>query len=319
MGNILFFRLSETVGFIREMMEAQRIKFFVIVPIFVNNIFWGYFGFDNCREEENMDKDEMQILKAAAINIGRAIEREMIRNELIAAKNDAQKADKLKTEFLAQISHEIRSPLNIIINYSTLLKEYFNENSDLDIFEMFNGIDSAGKRIIRTIDLILNLAELQTNSYDFAPKEFDLFEDVLQMLIIEYRNNAKKKNIELEFSLNTDNAKVFVDEYSISQVFANLLDNAIKYTEKGKISVNIYRNKKNELSVEISDTGIGISEEYLPNLFLPFRQEEQGYSRKYEGNGLGLSLVKKYCELNNADISVKSSKGNGTKFTVTFH
>jgi len=141
----------------------------------------------------------------------------------------------------------------------------------------------------------------------------------LQMLIIEYRNNAKKKNIELEFSLNTDNAKVFVDEYSIIQVFANLFDNAIKYTEHGKISVNVFRNKNNEVNVEIEDTGIGISEEYLPNLFLPFRQEEQGYSRKYEGNGLGLSLVKKYCELNNADISVKSSKGNGTKFTVTFH
>jgi PAS domain S-box-containing protein len=315
---IINLRVKKLSGFIKEILESQSVKSLVVVPIFVNKLFWGYFGFDSCKEEQILDEDEKQILKAAAISIGKAIEREMIKNELIAAKNDAQKADRLKTEFLAQISHEIRSPLNIIINYSTLLKEYFDENSDPDIFEMFNGIDSAGKRIIRTIDLILNLAELQTNSYDFAPKEFDLFEDVLQMLIIEYRNNAKKKKIDLEFSLNTDNAKVFVDEYSISQVFANLLDNAIKYTEKGKISVNINRNKNNELCVEISDTGIGISEEYLPNLFMPFRQEEQGYSRKYEGNGLGLSLVKKYCELNNADISVKSSKGNGTKFTVTF-
>ncbi|GAB4153004.1 MAG: hypothetical protein Fur0015_15350 [Ignavibacteriales bacterium] len=146
-----------------------------------------------------------------------------------------------------------------------------------------------------------------------------MFEDILQLLIVEYRNNAKRKNLELKYLLETDDTKVYVDEYSITQVFANLLDNSIKYTEEGKINVYIGRNANNKLLVEIEDTGIGISEEYLPNLFKPFRQEEQGYSRKYEGNGLGLSLVKKYCELNNADINVQSKKGKGTKFSVIFY
>lgn len=317
-GKILNLIVRELEGDARIVLEMQGIKSLVLIPISVNSSFWGYIGFDNCREEMKWDDNAKEIMKAISISIGRAIERELTKNELISAKNEAQKADKLKTEFLAQISHEIRSPLNIILNYSSLLKEYFDDKDDPDVLEMFNGIANSGNRIIRTIDLILNLAELQTGSYDFIPKELDLFEDILQLLIVEYKNNAKKKNIELNYSLNTKDAKVIVDEYSITQVFANLLDNAIKYTEKGEINVRIFKNDDKKLSVEIEDTGIGISEEYLPNLFKPFRQEEQGYSRKYEGNGLGLSLVKKYCELNNAEIQVKSKKGKGTKFTVIF-
>lgn len=303
----------------RELMELQNVKSFAVVSIIVNEKFWGFIGFDNCREEFDWGEEEKSILKAASISIGKAMERELTKTELIFAKNEAQKADKLKTEFLAQISHEIRSPLNIILNYLSLLKEMFIENPDPDIADMFSGINNAGNRIIRTIDLILNLAELQTNSYDSQPKKLDLIDDVLRMLIYEYKNNALKKNLTLDFIQLTQDTFVFVDEYSITQVFANLLDNAIKYTDDGSISVTVRKDEINHLIVEIKDSGIGISEEYLPNLFQPFRQEEQGYSRKYEGNGLGLSLVKRYCDLNNARISVESKKGKGTIFSVVFN
>ncbi|MFA3784040.1 ATP-binding protein [Melioribacteraceae bacterium 4301-Me] len=114
------------------------------------------------------------------------------------------------------------------------------------------------------------------------------------------------------------------DEYSVFQIFHNLIHNAIKYTNEGEIEVNAKRDENNNLIVEVRDTGIGIAcecttscKEYLPRLFQPFSQEEQGYTRKYEGNGLGLALVKRYCEINKAAIEVNSTKGKGTTFKLT--
>lgn len=101
-------------------------------------------------------------------------------------------------------------------------------------------------------------------------------------------------------------------------MFYNLIDNAIKYTEYGEVELHVRRNEKDELNILVSDTGIGISEEYLPNIYNPFTQEEQGYTRKYEGNGLGLALVNKYCELNGAVVTINTAKGKGTTFSVTF-
>jgi signal transduction histidine kinase len=110
-----------------------------------------------------------------------------------------------------------------------------------------------------------------------------------------------------------------VDKESIYQVFVNLMDNAVKYTQKGSVSINVEKNEDaQEVKVTIEDSGIGISQEFLDKMFEPFTQEDRGYSRRYEGNGLGLSLVKKYCELNGITIQVKSKKGIGTKFELIF-
>jgi signal transduction histidine kinase len=109
------------------------------------------------------------------------------------------------------------------------------------------------------------------------------------------------------------------DEYSIEQIFRNLLENAIKYTNDGKIAVTIYDTSDNKIALDIKDTGIGISEDFLPKMFENFTQEQQGYTRKYDGNGLGLSLVKGYCELNDIEINVESIKGKGSCFTLLFN
>ena len=97
-----------------------------------------------------------------------------------------------------------------------------------------------------------------------------------------------------------------------------MIDNAIKYTGEGEVTINTYRNEANKLVVEIKDTGIGVDESYLPNLFEPFSQEEMGYTRKFDGNGIGLALVNRYSELNNAKIEVESRKNVGSTFKITF-
>lgn len=245
-------------------------------------------------------------------------QRKKLLKEIIDAKEKAVISDKLKTEFLAQMSHEIRTPLNIIASNAEILKDEFGHLIPTEYDDVFASIELASQRIIRTINLILNSAELQTGIFKFNSKEIDLNLQ-LQKLIKEHRLLSEVKGLDLTLVLNAEDSKINGDEYAISQIFANLIDNAIKYTKRGKIIVKIDRNMKGEIYVSVQDTGIGISENFQKRLFESFSQEEQGYNRTYDGNGLGLSLVKKYCEYNNATIDVKSKKGVGTTFIITFH
>lgn len=238
--------------------------------------------------------------------------------ELSISKELAEKSEKLKTEFLAQMSHEIRSPINTILNLSYLIKNEEGELSKDEINDCYAGLTHAGERIVRTIDLILNMSEIQLKSYEYNSKRFDLAE-VLEKLTKQLQYLALTKGLDLKLIKNCEDSFLIADEYTIYQIFDNLINNAIKYTNAGKISVILSDESENRLRVEVIDTGIGISEKYLPNIFDSFTQEESGYTRRYDGNGLGLTLVKNYCDLNNAEISVESKKGSGSKFIVIFN
>ncbi len=318
--NEIFSHLVKNLGKSeREFLEEQGIKAIIIFPIFIKDNFWGFIGFDNVHSEELWTSSEESILVAASASIGGAIEREMNRLELINAKENAEKANQLKSEFLAQMSHEIRSPLNVILNFSNLIKEEFGPDTSSVIKEYVSSLDSAGRRIIRTIDMILNMSELHTGSYEPKIKIFDLLEEVIKPIVNEYRKTAELKGLQLIITSELKSAVVNLDEYSVSQAIANLIDNAIKYTKSGSVEVIIRKNEKDLLNVIIRDTGIGISKEYLPNIFEAFTQEDRGYTREYEGNGLGLALVKKYCEINDMELEIESEKGKGTTISIVFN
>jgi len=163
------------------------------------------------------------------------------------------------------------------------------------------------------------MSEIQAGIYDYVSKYINVATDLLDPVRNELVYVAAEKGLSFNVNIQTEDLYIWADEYTVGQIVNNLVDNAIKYTQKGKVDINIYRNDQNKLVIEVIDTGIGISEDYLPLLFTPFSQEEQGYTRKFEGNGLGLALVKKYCELNNADIEVESKKGLGSTFRVIFN
>jgi PAS domain S-box-containing protein len=239
--------------------------------------------------------------------------------ELIEAKEKAEESDKLKSEFLAQMSHEIRTPLNVIVSNVDYLNDYFSGKMDKDSRECFDGINLASKRIIRTVDLVLNAAELQSSEYKQHFIKIDLKSEILDKMYHEYQLSAKQKGLEFIFTCNENETNIIADEYSITQIFANLIDNAIKYTNKGKVEILLGKNKTGNIIVEIKDTGIGISKEFLTKMFEPFTQEEQGYTRSFEGNGLGLALAKRYCEINNIIIEVDSVKNEGSTFRIIFN
>lgn len=238
--------------------------------------------------------------------------------EIIKAKERAEASERLKTEFLAQISHEIRTPINIMSSNAQLIKDEVESFVDEDVLGLFASIARASHRMIRTVDLILNMSELQTGAYRPVYKEINLDTDVLQSLQIEYLHLAQSKKLTIDYVCQTAYPVIEADEYSVMQIFANLIDNGIKYTDAGKISIRLFENHTGEKIVEIKDTGIGMNKEFLERIFEPFVQEEHGYTRSFDGNGLGLALVKNYCELNNARIEVESEKGSGSKFRVTF-
>lgn len=243
-------------------------------------------------------------------------ERKEYERSLIEAKEKAEEADRLKSEFLAQISHEIRTPLNTLLNYSYLVQEEIKERLGGELDPLFNTIKSAGERIIRTIDLLINMSELQAGTYKPNLKKISLCK-IVEPLVSEFTIIAERKSLSLHYIDICSQCDVYADEYSVTKIVDNLIDNAIKYTNEGEITVSIFEEGE-YLCISVEDTGIGIDEEYLPIIFEPFTQEEQGYTRNFEGNGLGLALVKKYCEMNNAEIKIKSIKGKGSVFTVVF-
>lgn len=245
-------------------------------------------------------------------------ERVKMVDELLGAKMQAEKSDRLKAEFLAQMSHEVRTPINAILSFSELIKDELENIVSNDLKESFYIIDRAGKRIIRTIDLMLNMSQITSGSYECHYREIDIYNEILSIIYYEFKLAAEAKGLSFNMVNKTDEALIYGDEYSVSQLLINIIENSVKFTENGKIEVVISR-KNGKILIDVSDTGIGISEEYKAALFQPFSQEEQGYTRSYEGVGLGLALSKKYCELNSASIDVMSQKGKGSTFRITFN
>jgi len=262
---------------------------------------------------------ELETGKSMLLSIFRDItERKNLISDLISAREKAEASDRLKSDFLAQISHEIRSPLNVITSYNSLLKNELDFLSKEEREDIFNGITNSSKRIIRTVDLILNSSEMQLGTYNPIFKPIDIHKKIAERAYQEFKRYANSHGLELKLNSNVKNSEIVCDEYSVYQSFVNLVDNAIKYTKAGSIEIKLTRNSKKSLQLEVIDTGIGISEEYQKHLFEPFSQEETGYTRKFEGTGLGLSLVKKYCDMNNIEIKVKSKKDIGTTFSMIF-
>lgn len=234
---------------------------------------------------------------------------------LVEAKERAEQADKLKTEFLAQISHEIRTPINSMLAFTSLLEEETGHIVDDDIKRSFNIVGKAGKRIIRTTDLILDMSEIQAGTVDLEIADTDIFEDILEEIFLEYSGMAKEKKLEFFVEPLADPVIVAIDQYTMKQVLKNIIHNALTYTFEGFVRISIKQDETNTI-VAVSDSGIGISQDYLADIFEPFTQEDEGFTRQFEGNGLGLALAKKYCDLNRARIEIKTEKGKGSTFSV---
>ena len=238
--------------------------------------------------------------------------------ELKIQKEKAEESNRLKSEFLAQMSHEIRTPLNVILGYISLLEIELKDYLTEDLVDIFSSIKEASHRLIRTVTSILDMSAIRSRKYE-ADYEIININEILNNLYDNFHNLAKNKKLNFEFDQELKTTLVKADYYTTVKLFENLIDNAVKFTNKGTIKIFIGKMNNEKVNVEIKDTGIGITKDYMEKIFEPFTQESTGNSRRFEGNGLGLSLVKEYADINNFKINIESEKGTGTIVSVLIH
>jgi len=252
------------------------------------------------------------------------------RNEEIELKNkQLDEASRMKSEFLANMSHELRTPLNAILGFSEAMKDgMFGEVSEKQE-EGLGVIFESGQHLLSLINDILDLSKIEAGKMELDCSSFELNEIVERSISI-IKEKASKHNIHLNLNLDPQVGTILADERKIKQVLFNLLSNATKFTpDNGNITISTGlhlneipdcatgdRRRQDFISVTIEDTGIGIEPKDLDKLFIPFEQLDSSLSKKYQGTGLGLAMVKRLTELHSGCIDVQSELGKGSCFTV---
>lgn len=267
----------------------------------------------NSPVEKKVD-DSLNLIKQENKELKRKIsELEKINSELEKEKEESQKANILKSQFLASMSHELRSPLNAIYGYISFLKKMHYNQYDF----LFEHIELCQKHLMETLRKIIILSQLQTNTFPYHPTICNI-PKILSDSLLTIEILALQKG--LAITVNCEEANIYcnADPYALTHAFTNIIDNAIKYTEKfkGHIMASVSRNKKGEIIIEFTDKGIGISEDQIPYLFDEFSNEIASFKRRTEGSGIGMPLTKRLVEACGGKISVASKKNVGTTVTI---
>lgn len=235
--------------------------------------------------------------------------------ELIIAKEKLEKADKLKSAFLTNISHEIRTPLNGIVGFSSLICEL--DTTAEEKKEYFQIIKYNSDYLVNMINDVVEISKAKTNNIEIIDSNISLFE-VLLLTKKSFKNEIENKKLEFEIIHNQEIDRIITDNIIFKKIVYHLFSNAVKFTEKGKVSVRYYLSEDKKMLVfSIKDTGIGIEEKNYDTIFQTFRQIDYSTKKKYQGSGLGLSLVKSYIEKLNGKIWVNSKLGEGSEFLFT--
>ncbi len=241
-----------------------------------------------------------------------------VTQKLALSAIEAQKANKVKSDLMANMSHELRTPLNAILGFSdTMQQEVFGPLGNDKYREYLNDIHDSGQHLLDLINDILDISAIEANALELQEKDVSLSEAV-DAAVRLIRSRAENGKILLSSFVEPHIPRVFLDERRVKQVLLNLLSNAVKFTpEHGKVSLRAWLNNDYSLSIAVSDTGIGMSEDEIETALSTFGQIDSGLNRKHEGTGLGLPLTKKLVELHGGKITVKSKKGEGTSVMVT--
>ena len=238
-------------------------------------------------------------------------------NEKMKAAADlAIAAGKAKSQFLAQMSHEIRTPINAVLGMNEMI---LRETKDKGILDYAESIQSAGKTLLSIINSILDFSKIEDGKMEILPVKYELA-SLIRNLVNSISERAKSKNLELEVNVDENlPSELLGDDVRIEQVLMNLLTNAVKYTEHGKITLNIREARRNAdvvvLDMEVMDTGIGIRKEDMGKLFESFERLEEKRNRNIEGTGLGMSIVTKLLKMMESELHVESVYGEGSKFS----
>ncbi len=239
--------------------------------------------------------------------------------ELRVAKEQAEFASRSKSEFLANMSHELRTPLNAIIGFSEMMRlETFGPVGGAQYREYVRDIHESGTHLLSLINDILDLSKIEAGEFELKEEAVDVARAV-SACRRSIKVRAKEGGLTLTTRLSGELPRLRSNERAVKQIILNLLSNAVKFTPAGgKVTVHAEIEEEGCFALSVSDTGIGIGADDIPKLFTPFSQVDSSVTRKHEGTGLGLSLVKSLVEMHGGTIKLESELGNGTIATVRF-
>ena len=293
-------------------------------PVFVHDEFWGFVGCDDCNNENVFTEGEVSILRSGSVLIANALLRnEMTQHlqtaaaELEIALKTAKDANQAKSDFLARMSHEMRTPLNAIIGLSdlTLGKEDLDEVSIANLEK----INNAGLTLLGTVNDVLDISKIEAGKFELSPIEYDtpsLINDTVSQNILR----IGEKSIQFVLTIAEDlPTRLYGDELRIKQIFSNLLSNAFKYTKAGMVELGVHCARDGDdvwMTAIVRDTGIGIKPTDMQTLFEAYNQVDSAANRAIEGTGLGLQITRRMVEMMDGAVTVESEYGKGSTFTV---
>jgi len=317
----------------RAQLEPQDIISILVVPVFLQDYFWGFVGFDDCHKERYFSKNEEAILRSGSLLIANTMLRNEMTVQLETALHKANDATQAKSNFLANMSHEIRTPLNAIIGMTAIGKSA--DAIDRKDYS-FMKIDDASNHLLGVVNDILDMSKIEAGKFELSETEFD-FEKMLQRVVNVINFRIDEKQQKFSVVLDHDIPKYVIgDDQRLAQVVTNLLGNAVKFTpEFGSVSLItklLGEEKRSDdsietggsmgvcgIQIEITDTGIGISEDQQERLFSSFQQAESNTARKFGGTGLGLAISKNIVEMMDGEIWVESELGKGATFAFKIY
>ena len=260
--------------------------------------------------------------KAEAVAKLAANDTQKLNDKLEIALKKAEDASLAKTRFLSNMSHDIRTPMNAILGYAQLMEDKLKGKNLPETSEYLKKLQQSGNLLLSIINNVLDMARIESGRMEID-ENYGRIEDIWQTLFEVFGDEAKKKNLVLQYTINVEHENILTDTTKVKEIFVNILSNAIKYTSSGgSVKVSVDELPCDEagymmVRTRVSDTGIGMSQEYLTNIFEAFTRERNATKSKITGSGLGMSIVKKYVDLLGGIIDVESELGKGSTFTVT--
>ncbi|MDR1177936.1 MAG: bacteriohemerythrin [Spirochaetaceae bacterium] len=299
------------------------LKSFIWAPMYIDGRLWGVLSVEECEAKRNWSESDAQLAVMVSSAIAGAVARDLMDKERTAALEQAMQASKAKGDFLSNMSHEMRTPMNAIIGMTAIGK-----NAD-DIEKKdyaFGKIEDASSHLLGVINDILDMSKIEANKLELSSESFD-FEKMLQKVVnvINFRVDERQQSFYVTIDKRIPRILVG-DDQRLGQVITNLLSNAVKFTpEQGTVRLNAQLLGEEDeaegrvctVQIEVSDTGIGISPEQQKRLFNSFEQAENNTTRKFGGTGLGLAISKRIVSMMGGEIRIESELGKGASFIFT--